>query len=464
MRKEPLFILPAGSFSDSFYYQLENVGKILSLDTASENISDKTYVVGGTAGTGERPLETFEELIEERTFLNQILNDVTRKNTDVELSTVVGTVGVEKPSGSLSLACALAPILKLHPYFRDKLQIYLAITQKSKANSLREQYLTFHGLTFLHHFGPVILYDNDYRASFQEENSNPYATQNNEILSILVDLFCNRKSVTGPKLKSRIWDNLSLGDIGVEKPEENLEKEVSGKLLNHEKDLPTYVVDPNNKWGLASTYHPLDKPVNGREVISRCLSHISSPVSLPLVTEKEIGIILGLHNIPHYKDTIPAIQRTFSRKSMVREVTINPELHGPRGAFFLALSIPWYNLSTLTRLKKGAVAYAKKRTEEEIPIIIEEEVRNSLFDGQQKRLEGRVEDLQKKVDNIFMEGYWEQEEKIRGKLLKGIKEKKESVGVLKRDNNSLSAEFFKETGQPNPFWATLVSVLGEELK
>jgi hypothetical protein len=460
LRKEPLFVLPGGSFSDLFKDKLANVGRILSLDTASDNVSEETYVIGGAGGTGERPLESFRELIEDRGFLNQILNDVTRRNPDVKLSPVVIPTGVEKPSGSLSISCALAPILKNHPYFCDRLLLFFIITQKSKANSLREQYLTFHGLTFLHNFGPVILFDNDYRASFQEGNSNPYATQNEEIERILIDLFCNKRSTTGPKLKSRIWDSLSLDEIGVEKPKDKLEKEVTGKLLNHEKDLPTYVVDPHNKWGLASTYHPLEKPINGREIIGRCLSNISSPVSLPLVAAKEIGIILGLHNVPHFKDIVSATQRCFSSKSMVREVTINPEIHGPRGVFFLALSIPWYNLDTLIRLKNGAVAYAKERAEQEIPVLIEEKVRDSLFDNQPKRLEGKVKDLKNKVDNIFMEDYFEREEKIREKLVNGINID-EKLPYHPNENNSLSSEFFKETGQPNPFWSILVSILEE---
>lgn len=165
-----------------------------------------------------------------------------------------------------------------------------------------------------------------------------------------------------------------------------------------------------------------------------------------------------MNNIPYYKDIIPAIERSFCKKAMVREVTINPELHGNRGALFLALSIPWYNFPTLIRLKKGAIEYSKKRASEEFPTIIENEVKNAIFDNNPIRLDGRAKDLKTQLNRVLMTGYDEKEASTRRKLLADFDIS--SMNDFTDASNSLEMLVRQETGLPNPFWAILMETMG----
>jgi hypothetical protein len=259
-------------------------------------------------------------------------------------------------------------------------------------------------------------------------------------------------------LKDGIWSSYRFQDE-FKTPEwqgRQADDTISGKFLDFTADLPALIPDKSNKWAVFSVTHPKTKVTNAFDLVERCLTTLSTPVSLPLYGQTGAAVLL--HRVPFFQDLNSALKQRFSSELISRPFVFNPEKHGNCGILFLGLGMHWTNFPVLTTLLEKAVVYAEQKAGDKIPDLLREAEKKISQEKYEERKRLHTEAFEKEIDRILSKSAGQRKEESEDYLLNTLDETtKQRVSKLldqKRGDN-LSQIFEKRTGTPNPFWVIL---------
>jgi hypothetical protein len=463
----PLIIGNAGDWS-TVLASLRQQAITLYLDVSKQSLPppgtvDYAFSLGGGQGTGENVFSTFADLVSEKYRFTQILNAVVKTNAE-DINAVVTMSGCCPSSSSAAISPALLFAMHEHPFFRDKLKIALVTTELSKITSLERAYKAFTTLLIIQDLADIlILVDNDSLGYPTEDlKLNPYKPVNDTITQFLEDFFAqDRRPTTSTSLKKKIWEFYRFRDEfkTPEWTEQEVKETISGKFLDYGQDLPTLIPDESNKWACFGVAHPKKEVMNAFDMVERCLTTLSAPVSLPLYGE--VGAAVLLHKLPYFPDLDSVLRKKFASELLTRSFVYNPERHCRYGIVFLGLGINWINFPVLTELLDKAVIYAEQKADEKIPDLLRETEKKISQEKYEERKKIHAEAFEKEIDRILSKTARKRREESESYLLNTLDEttRQRIRKVLEqKKGNNLSQIFEKKSGSPNPFWVILQEV------
>ena len=464
INQRPLVFGNAGNFSKSLT-SLKDEAISVYLDVSKQSlpppgVHDYSYGLASGLGTGENVFNTFMDLTSEKFRITQILN-LLAKNHSEEISVVLLFSGCCPPSSSGAISPALLYAMHQHPYFRNKLKIALVTTELSKITSGERAYNALTTLLTIHDLADILLLaDNDTLGyPTRDLNINPYKPVDDYITQALGDLFAqDRTPRSTASLKDRIWRSYRF-QSEFKTPEwqgHQADSTISGKFIDFTADLPALIPDKSNKFACFSVNHPKTKVTNAFDLVERCLTTLSTPVSLPLYGQT--GAAVFLHKVPFFQDLNSALKQRFASELLSRPFVFNPEKHGNHGILFLGLGMHWTNFPVLTTLLEKAVIYAEEKAGDKIPDLLREAEKKISQEKHDERKKLHADAFAKQANRILSKTAKKRKEASENYLLDTLDEDiRQGIEQLLTDKtgNDLSQVFEKKTGAPNPFWVIL---------